>query len=163
MPIILLTKREAKAIAKEFKRNKIGGTFSIKPFDDQVYKTKQTGVYLVHQSYKVNDAQLKFICARARRPMGVLVKSARYGNRRAFPEPRPDQTNAYKDLMSEEYDDLGHKGVANYIMRTLRTRNDAKNVIDIKAALKKLARENPNFDPNDIEIRSIWKRNSFRA
>lgn len=88
MTVILLTKAEAAAIAREFKRNNIGGSFSTVPYDDQVYRTKQTGKRLVHYSYEVTGPQLKFIQARARRRSGVLVKSTKYGARRAFPEPR---------------------------------------------------------------------------
>ena len=124
MTVILLTKAEAKAIAKEFRRNKIGKSFSIKPYDDQVYRTTQTGKLLVHYSYQVTGPQLKFIQARARRPLGVKVKSLKYGTRRAFPEPaRENQTTAYEEYIQQNFDDGGHQRVNNYIVTSLRRAN----------------------------------------
>lgn len=119
MEVILLTKKEATAIAKEFRRKKIGASFAAKPHDDQVYTTRQTGVKLVHYSYKVTPAQLRFIRARSRRPRGVLVKSSKYGNRRAFPEPREGVVTVHLEKIQERYRDVGNSGVKNYVEQQL--------------------------------------------
>lgn len=121
MPIVLLTKSEAKAIQKECKRKRI--SFSIKPYDEQIYRTKQTGVALKHYSYKVDAAQLKFIRARSRRPLGVKVTTKKYGTRRAFPEA---QIVAHKDYMEDRFDTSGHQGVSKYIESTLRLADPSK-------------------------------------
>lgn len=163
--VILLTKAEAKAISKEFKRNKVGGTFSLRPHDDQTYKTGQTGVNLVHYSYQVTEPQLRFIRARARRPSGVLVRSAKYGNRRAFPEPRKRQVEDYLEYIEQNFQDRGHQGVAVYIQSVLRrartrgARDVPVAIAELKSALGSV--KDPRFDSRRVDL--AFKDPSFRV
>ena len=78
MPVILLNKQEAKKLKLLW--TKIGGDRG--RYDDQECTTQGQK----HHSYKLSQAQLAKIKASSGRKKGKMVKSKKYGNRRAFPD-----------------------------------------------------------------------------